>query len=76
MRNSPQHTQHYFWGILKKNLSKDRKKTDKQILLYVRERRKRYLDDCFILWTRFVEELHHFHNILNSLHCDKTIKQN
>ena len=67
-----------FLGYLEKKLIKRSEKTDKQFLLYVRERRKRYLDDCLILWTRVVEELHHFHNILNSLHSDIkfTIEQN
>ena len=57
-------------GYLEEKLIKRLEPTDKQFSLYVREQWKRYLDDCFILWTRSVEELHHFHNILNSLHSD------
>ena len=57
-------------GYLEEKLIKRLETTDKQFSLYVREQWKRYLDDCFILWTRSVEELHHFHNILNSLHSD------
>ena len=53
-------------GYLEEKLIKRLEPTDKQFSLYVREQWKPYLDDCFILWTRSVEELHHFHNILNS----------
>ena len=31
---------------------------------------KRFLDDCFILWTKSREELRHFHHILNNLHSN------
>ena len=29
---------------------------------------KRFLYDCFPFWKRSIEELHKFHNIINSLH--------
>ena len=31
---------------------------------------KRFLDDCFILWTKSISELATLHTILNSLHVD------
>ena len=31
---------------------------------------KRFLDDCFILWTKSVRDLETLHNILNNLHID------
>ena len=30
----------------------------------------RFLDDCFVPWTRSITELHHLHYILNTLHPD------
>ena len=29
---------------------------------------KRFLDDCFLLWKRSVEDLHEFHKTINNLH--------
>ena len=31
---------------------------------------KRFLDDCFIPWTKSRKELRHFYDILNNLHSD------
>lgn len=36
--------------------------------LYIKNNWKRYLDDCFIFWTKSVDDLQIFHKILNSLH--------
>ena len=44
--------------------------TDTQFSIHIREQWRRFLDDCFILWIRSVQELHDFHNTLNSLHLD------
>ena len=35
---------------------------------YIRFNWKRYLDDCFIFWTKSLSELHEFHDLLNNLH--------
>ncbi|XP_062587971.1 uncharacterized protein LOC134249655 [Saccostrea cucullata] len=35
---------------------------------YIRFNWKRYLDDCFIFWTRSTEDLQEYHTILNNLH--------
>ena len=35
---------------------------------YVYEQWKRFLDDCFILWSKSTDDLEKFHEILNSLH--------
>ena len=31
---------------------------------------KRFLDDCFVPWTKSEEELIKFHSVLNNLHKD------
>lgn len=38
--------------------------------LYLENNWKRFLDDCFILWTKSDNELSIFHEILDSLHSD------
>ncbi|XP_061187186.1 uncharacterized protein LOC133195360 [Saccostrea echinata] len=35
---------------------------------YIKENWKRYLDDCFIFWTRSEEDLRKFHSVFNELH--------
>ncbi|XP_062610424.1 uncharacterized protein LOC134272191 [Saccostrea cucullata] len=35
---------------------------------YIKNNWKRYLDDCFIFWTRSEEDLTQFHSLLNNLH--------
>lgn len=35
---------------------------------YILRTWKRFLDDCFVFWTKSVEELESFHNLLNSIH--------
>ncbi|XP_061168845.1 uncharacterized protein LOC133178101 [Saccostrea echinata] len=35
---------------------------------YIKENWKRYLDDCFIFWTRSEEDLRKFHSFINELH--------
>ena len=39
-----------------------------QFAQYIRSTWKRYLDDCFIFWTKSQEDLQNFHQILNNLH--------
>ena len=34
---------------------------------YIKENWKRFLDDCFIIWNKTIDELNLFHNILNSI---------
>lgn len=38
--------------------------------MYFEKYWKRFLDDCFILWTKSLTELNTFHDILNNLHVD------
>lgn len=40
---------------------------DADFTLYIKENWKRYLDDCFIFWTKTEEDLIKFHSILNEL---------
>ena len=35
---------------------------------YIKENWKRYLDDCFIFWTKSEEELQTFHSTINNIH--------
>ena len=37
---------------------------------YIKDNWKRFLDDCFILWTKGEENLKTFHSVLNELHAD------
>ena len=37
---------------------------------YFSQNWKRFLDDCFIPWTKSVEDFETLHNILNNLHKD------
>ena len=37
---------------------------------YISQNWKRFLDDCFIPWTKSVKDLESLHNILNNLHTD------
>ena len=41
---------------------------DQQFSLYIKENWKRYLDDCFIFWTKSEEDLERFHSLINNLH--------
>ena len=49
-----------------------------QFRQYIKNNWKRFLDDCFILWTKNEENLAKFHAILNSINLDLsfTIEQN
>lgn len=38
--------------------------------IYIENNWKRFLDDCFILWTKNEDYLKSFHEILNNLHTD------
>ena len=38
--------------------------------LYIKQNWKRFLDDCFIIWIKSLEELKQFHTIINELHPD------
>lgn len=57
-------------AYLDEKLYKRLEENDKQISEYVKEQWKRFLDDCFILWTKSAQELDRFYIILNSLHPD------
>ena len=35
---------------------------------YIKDNWRRYLDDCFIFWTKSEEELQKFHNTINNIH--------
>jgi hypothetical protein len=39
-----------------------------QYAQYMKTQWKRYLDDCFIFWSKTDEELNDLHNMLNNLH--------
>ena len=41
---------------------------DQMFKEYIVQKWKRYLDDCFIFWTKSQNDLEDFHSILNSLH--------
>ena len=43
---------------------------DTEFQQYLKAYWKRFLDDCFISWTKSEEELKTFHYILNKLHDD------
>ncbi|GAB1609576.1 hypothetical protein Ahia01_001243400 [Argonauta hians] len=55
-------------GYLETHLYKKAKnKFGDPFLLSLLNNWKRYLDDCFILWTHSTDQLMEFHNLLNSL---------
>ena len=41
---------------------------DIDFTIYIKENWKRYLDDCFIFWTKSEEELQTFHRAINNIH--------
>ena len=43
-------------------------KYGKEFARYIKDNWKRFLDDCFILWTKGEENLKTFHSVLNDLH--------
>jgi hypothetical protein len=43
---------------------------DNEFLSFVKASWKRYLDDCFIFWVKYTNELQQFHTVLNNLHPD------
>ena len=43
---------------------------DKELAGYIKDNWKRFMDDCFILWSKGEENLIRFHSILNSLYPD------
>ena len=43
---------------------------DQEYALYIKENWKRFLDDCFIFWSKGENNLKTFHSILNDLHPD------
>ena len=45
-------------------------KFGKDFARYIKDNWKRFLDDCFILWTKGEENLKIFHSVLNELHAD------
>ena len=45
-------------------------KYGKEFARYIKDNWKRFLDDCFILWTKGEDNLKTFHSILNELHSD------
>ena len=44
----------------------------KEFAIYIKENWKRFLDDCFIFWTKGEGDLENFHSILNNLHPNLT----
>ena len=44
----------------------------KEFAIYIKENWKRFLDDCFIFWTKGEDDLEIFHSILNNLHPNLT----
>ena len=59
----------YSWDIWKKKIYNTLPEIfDADFGIYIRENWKRYLDDCFIFWTKTQEDLQKFHSILNNLH--------
>ena len=41
---------------------------DQNFTTYIKENWKRYLDDCFIFWTKTEDDLRRFHSIINNIH--------
>ena len=41
---------------------------DQNFTTYIKENWKRYLDDCFIFWTKTEYDLRRFHSIINNIH--------
>ena len=55
-------------GIIEKQLNeKISSEFDQDFSTYILENWKRYLDDCFIFCTKNENDLHTFHNVLNSI---------
>ena len=48
----------------------------KEFAIYIKENWKRFLDDCFIFWTKGEGDLENFHSILNNLHPNLTFTLN
>ena len=48
--------------------SQTEKGFDKEFATYINKNWKRFLDDCFILWSKGAEHLKRFHSVLNKLH--------
>lgn len=40
---------------------------DAELRTYIGSNWKRYLDDCFIFWTKGEDDLEKFHSLLNTL---------
>lgn len=57
-------------GYLEEKLYTKLAELDEQFSDYIKAKWKRFLDDCFILWTKSYDELDSFHRILNNLHKD------
>ena len=50
--------------------SQTEKEFNKEFATYIKEIWKRFLDDCFIFWSKGEEHLKRFHLVLNKLHPD------
>jgi hypothetical protein len=56
-------------GFLEEKLFEDMdQRFGNQYAQYMKIQWKRYLDDCFIFWSKTDEELNELHNMLNNLH--------
>lgn len=57
------------FGYLEEKLASECKTSfGEEYALHIKNNWKRYLDDCFIYWTKSLDDLQNFHKILNSLH--------
>lgn len=63
-------------GYLEEKLTSECKTSfGEEYALYIKNNWKRYLDDCFIFWTKSLDDLQHFHTILNSLMTAYNLQQ-
>lgn len=57
------------FGYLEEKLASECKTSfGEEYALHIKNNWKRFLDDCFIYWTKSLDDLQNFHKILNSLH--------
>ncbi|MCG8094140.1 MAG: hypothetical protein JAZ17_11035 [Candidatus Thiodiazotropha endolucinida] len=57
-------------GYLEEKLYAKMSDTNEELANFIQEEWKRFLDDCFIIWTRSDDELTQFYQTLNNLHKD------
>ena len=54
-------------GYIEVLLYEKLRNTSESFAMFFKRNWKRYLDDCFIMWTKSLSDLHDFHQLLNQL---------